>query len=151
MKFNKCKCSHLQCLEQKNPRHQQLESSFAERDTRALVENKLTMSQQCTPVSKAASSLLGCTSMRVQGTKSSRQFGSCETVSGVLCPVLCSPVREGHGHTGLREKRDSVGWNPSHFLCPESQCGIQVPIMFFHKSYLVLFKEGFLAVRVWAF
>lgn len=64
---------------------------------------------------------------------------------------LGSPVQEGHGRTGFGEKRNTVGWNPSHFPCLEIQCGIQVPTMFLYEAYLVLFKEGFLAARVRAF
>lgn len=86
---NKC---NLQPLEQEKPQastqagNQQLESSFAEKDGGALLD-KLTETQQCTPASKKASSLLGCIGMHVQGRNSSCQFGTCETVSRAPCLV----------------------------------------------------------------
>ncbi|PKU48864.1 hypothetical protein llap_835 [Limosa lapponica baueri] len=64
MKFNKGKCKVLH-LERNYPMHQYglgvdpLKSSSAERDLEVLVDNKLTMRQQCALVAKA-SSLLGC-------------------------------------------------------------------------------------------
>ncbi|KAK4806988.1 hypothetical protein QYF61_000317 [Mycteria americana] len=65
IKFNKGKCKGLH-LGRDNPRHQyvqggdQLETSSAGEDLGGLVDNKLTMSQQCTLATKKANSILGC-------------------------------------------------------------------------------------------
>jgi len=65
MKFNKGKCMVLH-LGRNNPMHQYrlradlLESRSVERDLSVLVDNRLTMSQQCAPVPKKASGILGC-------------------------------------------------------------------------------------------
>ncbi|PKU41806.1 rna-directed dna polymerase from mobile element jockey-like [Limosa lapponica baueri] len=65
MKFSNGECKVLH-LERNNPRHQyklgtdQLESSFAEKDLRVLVDTKLSWSQECVLAAKAASGTLGC-------------------------------------------------------------------------------------------
>ncbi|GAB0183314.1 mitochondrial enolase superfamily member 1 [Grus japonensis] len=62
MKFNKGKCRalHLERNNQYRLGVDLLGSSSVEKDLRVLVDNKLSMSQQCALVAKAANGILGC-------------------------------------------------------------------------------------------
>ena len=65
MEFSKSKCKVLH-LGRNNPRHQYrlgadiLESGSVEKDPAVLVDSKLTISQRCALVAKAADNILGC-------------------------------------------------------------------------------------------
>ncbi|GAB0182325.1 mitochondrial enolase superfamily member 1 [Grus japonensis] len=101
MKFNKGKCRvlHPGRNNPKQPGVDLLGSSAAE-DVGILVDNKLSMSQQCALMAKKVNGVLGC--IKTTMTSRSREviLSPGEATSGTLCPVLGCPVQERQGTTG---------------------------------------------------
>ncbi|KAK4830140.1 hypothetical protein QYF61_008567 [Mycteria americana] len=107
MKFSKGKCKVLH-LGRNNPKHQCmlgadcLESSSARKSLRVLMDNMLTMSQQCTLMTKVANGILSC----------SRQSITSRLRQGILplCSALVRNIRSGgssvrsHGQTGVQKR-----------------------------------------------
>jgi len=95
MKFSKGKCRVLH-LGRNNLMHQyRLESSSVERDLGVLVDDRLTMSQQCALAAKKANGILGC----IRRSVASRS-------RDVLLPLYTALVRPHLEHWAPHFKKD---------------------------------------------
>ncbi|PKU34373.1 rna-directed dna polymerase from mobile element jockey-like [Limosa lapponica baueri] len=81
-----------------------LESTSEEKDLGVLVDDRITMSQQCALVAKKPKGILGCIrksiDKQVGGGYPPPPLCPGEAASGVVCPVLGSPVQERQGTAG---------------------------------------------------
>jgi len=106
IKFSKAKYKVLH-QSQGNPqcryslRGEWIERSPAEKDLGMLVDRKLDMSWQCALAAQKAKRILGYVKRSVASrSREVIPLYSHETPSGVLCPILGSPVEEKHGPFG---------------------------------------------------
>ncbi|PKU46594.1 rna-directed dna polymerase from mobile element jockey- hypothetical protein [Limosa lapponica baueri] len=77
-----------------------IENSPEEKDFRVLVDQKLSISQQCVLAVQKANCILVCTKRSVASRSRDMILPLCETPRGVQHPALGSPTSEGHGSVG---------------------------------------------------
>lgn len=76
-----------------------LESSFAEKELRVLVDTKLSMSQKCALATKKGQDILDCLRQQLKGGDLSNLFSTGGAMPGVVGPVLECLLQETHKAT----------------------------------------------------
>lgn len=115
MRFSKGKCSILH-LGRTSPRHEYrlgaylLESSSVERDLRVMVDNKLTVSQQCALVARKVNGILTCIKKSMD-SMSRKSYPFPLLNSGEATPGVCSS-----GLPSTREMLESVQYRATKMI-----------------------------------
>lgn len=104
----------------------ELESGFAEK---VLTDTKLNMIQQCSPTVKKAKSIPGCIRRNVVSRSNEVMLPLCSALVELHLesPVLGSPVRERHGHTGEKCHRENKEIGASEIREEVERAGISYP------------------------